>query len=519
MLKFRKSWIHLGFGLWIVTRAAGAVAAELPVEALQMLQSFPNAKVTLDLVLSRAIQYSDSYRLLSSQLKAMDVAFYQSRAPMDVRLTADLGHTENKNRPLNPVFQQKETYGNQFSLGVSGYVPSGTSLSLKFTHGVTDLRFENPLINVLAYESKLTLDASQNLLRDFFGYGTRKLMKSGDESRAAAKDAYDDAVEEWMFGLTQLFYGAWLAQTQARSAAETLQRRERLVEVTRQKLKRGTAERPDFLQIENAMALTRLQATKAYQDLGDQWRGLVTKLKLSDEFLSIDPILVPMEIDSPVESAAQACGEDPSTTIPANPTRQRQALHQMAAAEALAARASNSRLPELQAFAQLAGNDVNNTSFGNTLADPFAFRYPAWTVGARVVVPLASFQERADQIQANSNLIRADAEASDAAAVTKLDWLNSCSNVKRLQAVVGLLKQNYEGQLERARLEENRFNVGRSTTAQVIQAQDDASAASLSLSNSEVELRLAAWRVQRMSDGFKAYQMKLAQVIEREGAR
>jgi outer membrane protein TolC len=234
--------------------------------------------------------------------------------------------------------------------------------------------------------------------------------------------------------------------------------------------------------------------------------------------MAINPIDIPIEIDDPVSSAKQACGSDPLATLPKETAKTRQASHQMAAADAQASRAGNARLPDLQAYAQFSGNDVNSSNFANTFADTVRFRYPAWTLGMRVSFPILSFQERADQIQANSSLIRADAEASDALSKLKLNWINDCLAIQRLTADVLLQEENYKDQIERAKLEENRFDLGRSTLTQVIQAQDDVSNANLALRASQAELRLASWRIRRLHDGMRTYREHLDEVIRKEKA-
>jgi outer membrane protein TolC len=91
----------------------------------------------------------------------------------------------------------------------------------------------------------------------------------------------------------------------------------------------------------------------------------------------------------------------------------------------------------------------------------------------------------------------------------KFNWITACGNLRRLHESVNLLQTAFENQSRRARLDEERFRIGRASTLVVIQAGDDATAAEINLRSLQVERALAAWKVRRLTDGFKSYLEKL----------
>lgn len=469
-----------------------------------MLDSFPGKKVSLELVLGRALLKSDSFKAVYAAFEAIDVPFLRSRAGYDWQVTGSGSRMVNKNEPQSP-FSPSQTISNAAGLGLSSAFSTGTAFDFKLTHGFTDLTFGMPITFPPYLETKATLDVRQDLLSNVLGYGARRAHQAGDLGREAAEKGFLDATESWALGLVQIYYSAWLAQSQARAAVETVARRARLVEVTQLKLRRGTAEQPDFLQVKSALNQARVQQGQAAQVLGDRWRGLVLSLKLPEDWLTLDPLEIPMELDAPVEAAQAACGEDPRKTSPAQTVATDQAFKQAEAARLTAERAGNANLPSLQLVGQLATNSIDGSDLGLTFAETFRATYPSWTLGLSLTVPLLRYAERAATSAAVAEFIRADALSAQAQANLKLDWLNGCSDLKRLTEAQEWLRQAHKDQAERAKAEETRFGLGRSQTLLVIQAQDEAAQADLLLRSSQVEHRLAAWKVNRLRGQVLSY--------------
>src|SRR5690606_30143264 len=122
---------------------------------------------------------------------------------------------------------------------------------------------------------------------------------------------------------------------------------------------------------------------------------------------------------------------------------------------------------------------------------------PMWSLGVQLSFPLGMYGEKADVLEAKTRLIQSDAQASQALDQQKMNWVNSCMEFHRAQQSYQAYLEAYEKQLARARLEEERFRIGRSSMLQVIQAGDDATIAELNLRSSEVEKRLVSWQVRR----------------------
>ena len=77
------------------------VDAALPPEARKFLDRLPEKKVTLDLILAKAIQSSDSFRLVLSAVPLIEVPRLQALAPTGVQLNWKLEYKDDKRETQN----------------------------------------------------------------------------------------------------------------------------------------------------------------------------------------------------------------------------------------------------------------------------------------------------------------------------------------------------------------------------------------------------------------------------------
>ena len=234
----------------------------LPQDAREMLDSFPGRAISLDLVVGRAMQYSDSFKGVKSAFAGIETSLLDAEAPYDFSLNFGVERVVNKNEPVS-AFSPNRIFQTEYSVSTAKLFPTGTLLTAEITNGSTLIGFQTVSSNSF-FESVGSFKLTQSLLKDSFGSGSRKNRYAGEKLRDAAEQGFQESVEQWTSDLITLFYNAWLAQTQTKAAIANIKRRERLVNVTRIKLRRGTSERPDLLQVEAALldSKTRFQSTE-----------------------------------------------------------------------------------------------------------------------------------------------------------------------------------------------------------------------------------------------------------------
>jgi outer membrane protein TolC len=497
-------WISSWFVLittwpaWALTPAAEAYLERLPEKAL-----------TLDLVADRAVDTSDSFRGVASESLSLEAPEWSALSAFDAVVFASVGWMDDRQQPEIP-FQPNRKTGKEYRLGVSKYFSSGTQLSMEFLHGNTEISFATPGIIVNPYaQSRGQLTLSQSLWKDFFGAGSRAGLEASALQTKANQAALQAKKEQWFLSLAREFYSAWMAQENGRAAKQSLIRQDRLLRTVQLKLKRGTSEPPDLLQVESMRAGAEARLGVAKQALGDSWRNLVMTLKLPADFMDIDPDLVPMKLDNPVPAAIEKCGPPQSPAPPPTAYSNLElARYRRQAAELIESRARSEYNPDLKLALTASANRVSSNPAESTL-DFIDGRFPRWEAGLRLTIPLGFHQQKANLARASADAIAAGAMASMEEDLLKADWLNSCLHLHRMVLERELYFQAATKQTRRERLEQERFELGRSNTLQVTSAGNEATDALLRLTSAEVELRLAAWKISRFTGDMNRYLLEL----------
>ena len=485
----------------------------LPPEAQALLDSLPKKSLTLDLVLSRAVGASDSFRAISAEKIRTEVSALRAKALLDYQFSLEGSLLDNQNEVISP-FQPSRTKVSQATLGVSTLFESGTRLAAEVGHGFTSLGFTvppgNPDPSVSVHQTTASLSVVQSLWKDFLGYATRRAIEAGALATQSAEFAFDESIEQWTLDLVEVYYNAWLAKSRAQASDTGVSRQTRLARITNVRAKRGTAERPDVIQVQSTLTQSKLQKNLSQENLNRVWRNLIISLKLPVEWIEIDPMLIPIELEDPTPEALAACGPASQPNPPPKETSSTEkAKHMAEAAKLSAERAESNANPDLTLSAALNANGLNPTGPGPTWGEAFRAEHPSWTVAVALKFPLGFSAQEAEMRSAQADLIRAEAMASDATSRLQVNWMNECAQLRRLNERVELLTETFRQQEVRAKLEERRFQVGRSQALQVIQADADTIQTELSLREAEVEVRMSAWRVRRMKGLVKPYLEKL----------
>lgn len=480
---------------------AGGIAtpatAALPPEAVAALQSV-GGKLTLEAVARYAVKSSDSYRIVSAQRQLPEAAALEAKALFDTTLNATLGWLNDRREP-QPPFGPSRQEATQFSIGIEKQFSTGTQLGFDLQHNVVSLTIPN-FADPSYAETRGTLRISQSLLRNAFGESLRAAERAAKERETAAKEGFRDARESWFLQLAEQFYLAWNAQAQAQAAGGTVQQQERLSAIVTRKLRRGTAERPDLLQVQSALSDARVRQGEAKQRLGDVWRQLVATLRLPASFAAIDPLEIPLDLGPADSAASKRCGE----AAPTETIALRKALAEARAATLLGEQAASDARPELDLSIGAGANSIEARSL-ETFGDLARARFPFVQAGLSFKMPFGNEAARAATVNARVAQLRADAAASQERDLLAVLWQNRCLELARLAGATEANEKSFRAQREREKLEEVRFGLGRSPLIQVIQAADDAARAEVTYKATLAQARLAGWNVRRLAGTLDTY--------------
>lgn len=473
----------------------------LPPEAQKLLKQLPGNKLTLDFVLAQAYRNSDSAQAILAGEEALDAARLQAMAPFTTELHSSAFYTKNDNDQAS-FFDPRSAQ--TYSLGASHYFQTGTRLGIDFIEQRSTLSAANTF--ALPNKSAAKFSISQNLWRDFFGYQGRRQMEAGEALTRSARLQQNKALQDWALSLVDLYHNAWLRQTQLAAARLTVERQRRLFSTTRLKLNRGTAERADFLQVESSYLLAQTEFEQTKQELQILWRSLVTNLKLPQSWLEIPAEYVPLDF-----SSLYAEGEKVCASLKIQPEESLEVLiakEQMTAADALYDVAVDSSRPTLT----LEGGYTTSGSLGtfsDRSKDALGGENPEWSVGLNFKVYLDNPLHRAERFRASVEKNRSRILLSQAQSNQQSDLLNDCAELKTLkessqglEKISGFLSQRYI-------LEEQRFQIGRTGTFNVIMAGDDFSRSEIQWQQSRVKLNKKVWDLLKYQQSVVTYLEKI----------
>ncbi len=498
----KPSWsFQIKHSFWVLLFFANSSWAEkLPENAQRELDKIPGKSLSLDFVLAKAIESSNSFKQVVSGLPSAQAASLQAQAPYDWTIVGSGGYLDSENEsdsPFSPESVQSLTY----EVGLTkAFSQSGTSLALKLNQGNSSSLFgpgfavsPNPLDS---NQTQFQLDVKQSLIKNSFGTMSRKNVLAGELETKSQSLKVMQSAEDWTLSMVDLFYSAWLSKAQYESAEKILARQQKLVNLIQLQFKRGTATRSDVIQVQNSLQTAKNRVIETKQSLQETWNFLILNLKLPKDWQKISANLIPLSLDAPIPEAKKYCDAGrPSGKVAAIQSAEY-------AAEAASLRleaAKSSAMPELNLALTAKFNGIDEQSKAETMSEVFSAKHPSYFVGLEFKVPLGSAGDKATLYREVSNQRMLSASADQAVTDVEVQLINQCL---RLNALINTLEKNIEiakTQETRATLEQKRFENGRINLLQVNSAEQDAVSAEVTAQNNQIQLRLAAWQIFRAS--------------------
>ncbi len=487
---------------WIKQRGA---EAPLPKEAEEVLDKIPGRSLSPLFVVQAAMKHSSSFKRVLAIAPVSEIAINGILAPLDTRLYANLSAGSDKRQTLGPM---NPTESSQYGANLGVMIPfrTGTSLNFELGHGKASYTF--PTGSLEGFDTRGTLSLKQDLWKNFLGTGTRKSLEAGELSREAALLELEYSIEDWSQGMVEVYFNAWLTQQRAFAATENRQRAESLAEIVKIRNRRGTSEKQNLIQIQSKVAVSQSFESSAHQALGTQWKGLVVSLGFPETFLSIDPLRVPMNSQAPTQEAFETCRVTDLKSVSEIGKKNSKVRSFEAKGKVGELKHTKATLlfgPDIQLSASYSGNALSQTSRNESLREGLKLENPAWNVLVSASIPFGMSAEKSELAAAMVEKISSQALAVQAVDTFVVEWLSECENLSRLQDIENKLSQSYSTQQERILLEERRFEIGRGSLFDVIQAGDEATQIRVELRTTQAQLGVTAWKIKKLSGKLLQY--------------
>jgi len=462
------------------------------------------SKLTLPFVLKAAIQNADSYQALQAKDWEADSSFAARNAGLDFTVISQFSYLNQKADTATP-FSPSGLSAKQWEVGVKKAFITGTALQAGYRSAFNTISFSGGGTVVPDYyENTFFASVSQNLWADFLGIASRARSKKFElRGRALELEALE-ARDRWTMDLFDLYYRSWMAQNNFFAAQDNLERRTKLLETMKIKVRKGTAERPDLLQVQSAQLFSKNQLSQAKADLDAIWKSLIVTLKLDPRLARFPPEKVPMELNGLPAESERICAKKVS---PENTVAVERAKFIAEAAAFGLEKAQSEKNPKLQLLGSYESNGINR--FNNIAREEAWGRdHPTWKAMLQLEVPLGFSAQDSELQQARANALVAKTAYSSTLDNKKIELEKNCDLFERSLVELKDIQSAFAAQKERLELEESRFRLGRSTTTQVIQAGDDRTQAIQAKNAGEVRLRQLAWKVIQSTETLASYREK-----------
>jgi outer membrane protein len=389
----------------------------------------------------------------------------EERAAFDPILTG--GYSRDREKSEIPSRPNRESLSNEITagLGISEYLPTGTDVSLDLS---TEQSWSNLYTDDL-HESRIGVSITQALLR---GAGVSYNLAGIRQARLDTRSSQFELrgfVETLVAQVEETYWDYALTQRQIEIFLESLKLAERQKRETEEMIRIGSLAESELTAAEAEIALRREGLINARSNLGKTRLQLLrllnppdTNLWGRDIVLLHEPRIPDVTLDDVESHVDVALLMRPDLN---------QARLQVQRGDLEIVKTKNGLLPKMDFFINL-GKTGYAGSFNNSVSDIDGDSYDT-LVGVSLEFPLVNREARARYRKSLLSRDQAEEAVMNLAQLVQVDVRSAYIEVTRAKEQISATAATRALQEEKARIEAEKFRVGKSTTLLVAQAQRD----------------------------------------------
>jgi outer membrane protein len=389
----------------------------------------------------------------------------EERAAFDPILTG--GYSRDREKSEIPSRPNRENLTNEIDagLGVSEYLPTGTDVSLELSTGQS---WSNLYTDDL-HESRVGLSMTQALLRGAgMNYNLASLRQARLDTRSSQFELRGFA-ETLVAQVEETYWDYALTQRQIKIFLESLKLAEQQKSETEEMIRIGSLAESELTAAEAEIALRREGLINARSNLEKTRLQLLrllnppdTNLWQRDIVLLHEPRIPEVTLDDVESHVGVALRMRPDLN---------QARLQVQRGDLEIVKTKNGLLPKMDFFINL-GKSGYAGSFNSSVNDIDRDSYDT-LVGVSLEFPLVNREARARHRKSLLSREQAEEAVENLAQLAQVDVRSAYIEVTRAKEQISATAATRALQEEKARIEAEKFRVGKSTTLLVAQAQRD----------------------------------------------
>lgn len=410
----------------------------------------------------------------------------EAYGPFDWFATGDVEHSSNQ-QPTTSQFQSSGRRQTFVDIGVSQLLPTGGTYNIGINNSRTVTTGGGTLVSP-AFGSSLSLGLDQPLLRNFGMDISRRQITIARNTLGINNEEFRRILINTVVSVEQAYLNLVYARRFVDVQKEALFLARDQARITQIRINVGASAPLDILQPRVQIATTEeslIAAVASVRDAEDQLRALLNLPQ--DEWdrpiVPTDPVTyTPMTIDV-AGSVARAFDLRPEL-------RENQLTTANARVQYLYAR--NQVLPKLDAIlnytaAGIGGHSAvidpatdqiigfDDTGLPHAVGQVLGNRFPSWTVGLQVAVPILNIGARAEAKRAELEVDRTKAVEAQTRQVITLDVRNTARAIDTAAKEITATRTAREAAEQNLDAERKRYENGMTTIFQVLQIQQQLS--------------------------------------------
>jgi outer membrane protein TolC len=450
--------------------------------ALCATTQFSNAaptKLNLEDYLEQVKSQSPLVKSSSLQIEGTKEASLESVLPLTPRFSFTGSYTDDR-REVPSAFTRGSTtsseiyqfaFDQQFKFGTTAKLSYSLSNSKTFNFNFASI--SNPVFNT----SQTQLELTQPLWRNGLGSETKAAVTATEAASMASHYAEKFKLKQTIAQAESTYFRLAIARESLNLQDEVLDRSKKILEWTEKRVRNQLADKADMLQSKAAYQARQLEIeTAKNEERSAQLAFNILRSSTSDQ---VSELLAPIDTQSVLSISAPKKAEVTDDVKSAEESEK--------AVVASNEISRNKALPELALTGSLAYNGVN-ASRPDAISRSFTTDHPMYMIGLRFSTSL-DFGDAAD---VRSGRVKQQLAAEALTLHTKLSNAQAWDDLdKRFVEAKGRLKladELVKAQKEKIEYEKYRFNLGRSTTFQVLTYEQDYAQALLARLRIEQEI-------------------------------
>jgi outer membrane protein TolC len=384
----------------------------------------------------------------------------------DWNLIASAIYIDSNPSPISYFTSYQNTLG--YTLGVEKYF-SETGTTVNLEHGNTKVRTKYqplggfPLPPSPSYTANLSLSITQPLLKDAFGFVTKKSLEMSDQSLALAEIKLSEDWEDFIAYLVDEYRSWQRSKTNLEVYKNKLQRVESQLYLVERQREVGLSEELDLIQVRQKFQGYKLLLAQAKLEFDAQSKRVMRIIGKKDKALT--------SIPEAYEKNSSVLPEEEAMSYLTSKSKIKNTADLLVSLQLTNLEMKeNETLPEAVLYME-----ANPNSYSEGLEDSVAEigEYRDYTVSLSVSRPLFNDLSDSERDRAKEEYEKALEERDEIMLESETGLENLYINLKYLDAMIELNKHNRELAEQRLSLEKEKYNQGRNTVFFVLQAEDD----------------------------------------------